>query len=133
MEKIDLIKSIIQYLNEKGFKEVGAKLEDESNISFESKQLKILKNLIKTNEFDKSVDLILNNCDEKDKIFIIPKLRILQIFETIITNFDHDKDKNVINQNESLLLIRKICGSENLYEKDNTIEKCAKLIFIHKH
>ena len=131
MEKIDIIKSIIQYLNEKGFREVGAKLEEESKISFESKQLKILKILIKNNEFDKSVDLILNNCDEKDKIFIIPKLRILQIFETIITNFDQDRDKNVINQNESLLLIRKICGSENLYEKDNTIEKCAKLIFIH--
>jgi hypothetical protein len=127
MEKSEIIKIIIQYLNDKGFKDVGLKLEDESRVNYESKYLKKLKSLIKENKFEESVKLILQNCpDNNDKILIIPKIRLVQIFENSLKNLKENKQK------ETIELIRQICNSNSDYEKNSAIEKCSSLIFINK-
>jgi WD40 repeat protein len=133
MEKSDTIKIIVQFLNEKGYKEVGDKLEQESNISAESKNLKNLKNYISKGKYEKAISIILNNANEKEQIYLIPKIRVAQIFDSILQNFDEDKSKNITNQNETIQLIRKIISSNEIYDKDATIQKCMKLVFINNH
>lgn len=133
MEKGDMIKIIVQFLKEKGYKEVGDKLEQESSIIAETSNLKYLKEYIQTGKYEKAISIILNYASEKEKIYIIPKIRVAQIFDSILKNFDEDNSKNFINQNESILLIRKISNSNEIYDKDAAIQKCMKLIFINNH
>ena len=119
MEKNTIIKLIIQYLNEKGYKEVAEKIESETQTYLESPELRKLTNAILEGNYEESIKIVLENCKEFERISIIPKIRVRQIFDMIITN----KDK-------SLEFIRKIASSNNLYEKDSTIERSMSLVFI---
>ena len=119
MEKNTILKLIIQHLNEKGFKEVAEKIENETKTYLESPQLRNLQNSIQEGNYEESIKLVLENCKEFERISIIPKIRVRQIFELILTQ----KDK-------TLEFIRKIASSENFYEKDSTIERSVSLVFI---
>ena len=119
MERNTILKLIIQYLNEKGFKEVAEKIEDESQTFLESPELRKLQHSIMVGDYEESIRIILDNCKEFERISIIPKIRIRQIFEMI-----------VLQKEKSLDFIRKIASSPYLYEKDSAIEKSISLILI---
>ena len=88
MEKNTIIKLIIQYLNEKGYKEVAEKIESETQTYLESPELRKLTNAILEGNYEESIKIVLENCKEFERISIIPKIRVRQIFDMIITNKD---------------------------------------------
>ena len=119
MEKNTILKLIIQYLNEKGFKDVAEKIEVESQINLESTELRNLQNSILTGNYEDSIKIILINCKEFERLLIIPKIRVRQVFEEIINHREN-----------SVEIIRKIANSTNLYDKDSAIERSISLVFI---
>src|SRR4051812_13381214 len=102
MEKSDMLKLIVKYLNNKGYGEVSSRLQQESNIYYEPKEFKNIKNFIKEGKLNEAMSLILNSFSEKQLIFIIPKIRVREIYEFILDNFDEDNQKNYKNQIKSL-------------------------------
>ena len=119
MEKNTILKLIIQYLNEKGFKEVAEKIEVESQTYLESPELRKLQNSILVGDYEESIKIILINCKEFERLLIIPKIRVRQVFEAIINHREN-----------SVEIIRKIANSSNLYDKDSAIERSISLVFI---
>ncbi len=119
MEKNTILKLIIQYLNEKGFKEVAEKIENESQTYLESPELRKLQNSILVGEYEESIKIILLNCKEFERLLIIPKIRVRQVFEAIINHRENCVE-----------IIRKIANSSNLYDKDSAIERSISLVFI---
>lgn len=130
MDKQNTIKLIIQHLKEKGYNEVSSLLEQEAQVSSETEELRDLKTFISTKNFDEAVNLIVTHCSISEKILIIPKIRILQLFDKILENFHEDKKENEIAQKTSLEFLRDLSKSKNIYEKDSTISKCSSLFFI---
>jgi WD40 repeat protein len=132
MEKSEIIQLIGHYLQDKGYKEVSNKLEQESNIFQEPKEIKKIKNFIREGKFEDSIKQVLNFCEENEKKHIIPKIRLLNIFEAIENSFENIvSDKaNKLAKASCLELIRRICNSKNPFDKDKLTEKCASLLFL---
>jgi WD40 repeat protein len=136
MEKSEMIKLIAQYLNDKGYSEVSQILQKETSTSLECENLKPLKKYISNGEFDSAINIIKNNCEEKEHIYLIPKIRLTQIFESLLEQFVNyegvplPKQEIIKKKNEALILIRNICNSSYSYEKDDLIRDSINLVFI---
>ena len=124
MEKEHLMKLIIQHLNNKGYKEVSEKLEQEADISIDSPELNKFLACLSLGEFDNAIEILLKKCGDYERISIIPKIRICQIFEML------KSEKAKSNTIAILEFIRKIVSLDFLYEKDPIIDKCSSLVFI---
>jgi WD40 repeat protein len=123
MEKNLIIRSVIQFLENKGYSDVAKKLEEESQISLESQEMKTLKNYVYNENYEEAIKLILKACKEGEYILIIPKIRGLQFYELLLSESGK-------NSKLALEFLRRVFKAGKFYEKDSTLEKCASLVFI---
>ncbi len=133
MEKNNLTRIIIEYLNKKGFTDISHKLEKESMIANESEIFRKIKNLIMTKNYDESIREIEANFNKKEIKLTIPFIRINQIFNSILEDFSEERDKNITYQHKTLNLIRSIITkSSGKYRINRVISNLASLLFIEK-
>ena len=133
MEKNNLTRMIIEYLNTNNFKETSVALEKESLISSESKKFKKIKEMIILKKFDEAVDLIESNYSTLEMKLSVPFVRINQIFSSISDVFSEEKSKNFENKQKTLDLIRKIIyESPKIYQLNSILSNMSHLLFIDK-
>jgi WD40 repeat protein len=123
MEKNTIIKSVIQYLESKGYTDVANKLQEESSVTLESHEIKLLRKHILNENYDEAIHLIMKICKEGEYMLIIPKIRALQFYELLIVDI-------IGNSKRALDFLRKVFKLGKHYEKDSRLEKCASLVFI---
>jgi len=135
MEKSNLTRIIIEYLNKKGLPEISQLLEKESKIENESEIFRKIKNLIIHKNFDEAIAEIEANYNQKEIKLSIPFIRINQIFNCILDEFSEPNSKDFLSQQKTLNLIRYVISNSNECEKykmHKTLSNLACLLFIEK-
>jgi WD40 repeat protein len=135
MEKSNLTRIIIEYLNKKGLPEISQLLEKESKIKNESEIFRKIKNLIINKNFDEAIAEIEANYNQKEIKLTIPFIRINQIFDCILDEFSEPYSKDFLSQQKTLNLIRYVISKSNESEKykmHKTLSNLACLLFIEK-
>lgn len=135
MEKSNLTRIIIEYLNKKGLPDISQLLEKESKIIIESEIFRKIKNLIINKNFDEAIAEIEANYNQKEIRLTIPFIRINQIFNCILDEFSGQNSKENSSQQKTLNLIRSIISKSNESEKykmHKTLSNLSCLLFIKK-
>lgn len=135
MEKSNLTRIIIEYLNKKGLGEITQLLEKESKITNESEIFRKIKNLIINKNYEEAITEIESNFNQKEIKLTIPFIRINQIFNCILEGFAEENKKDFLSQQKTLGLIRHIISKSSESEKyrmNKTLSSLACLLFIDK-
>ncbi len=135
MEKSNLTRIIIEYLNKKGYSEISQLLEKESNITNESEIFRKIKKLIINKNFDEAIAEIEANYNQREIKLSVPFIRINQIFNCILEEFSVQNAKDNLSQQKSLSLIRNIISKSheiNKYKMHKTLSNLSCLLFIEK-
>jgi len=133
MEKSNLTRIIIEYLNKKGLSEIGQLLEKESKITIESEIFHKIKILINEKNYEEAISEIIANYNQKEIKLTVPFIRINQIFNCILEDFSEENIKNFNIQQKTLSLIRNIISKTSMDEKyklHKTLSNLACLLFI---
>jgi WD40 repeat protein len=145
MDKTLTIKQIIQYLNDRGLKEVSSKLESESHISLESKEIKEIKNYLVENNLEGAIKLLNsqngNKFDEiskketnyiREKFLIKNRILIHIIFE-FLNNGEVIKAMELIrNQVTEIMNLanEETILNSSIQQEAEIFKQCAQLLFI---
>ena len=136
MERTSLIKHILSHLNQNGLEDVASILEVESSITYETKGIRRLKQLLNENKVDEAVDF--RSTDNGEDIFerflISCRLVINKIFGLILSNNVED-GLQLIQRNMKHLIDFKFKRNESsitneIIDKEIIILKqCSTLLF----
>lgn len=131
MEKSNVTRIIIEYLNKKGLEDVSHLLQKESKITNECESFSKIKNALINKSYDEAIKEIELKFEIKERKLAIPFIRINQIFNCILDNFSEITKKSELPNKEALTLIRQIISnSPQTWNLKNTLGNLACLLFI---
>jgi WD40 repeat protein len=138
MDKKEMIKYIVKFLNEKSFSDISNKLEKESGVLLESEEIKVIKNLLNEvspeNQNEKLSEIlsIIDKTPNISKFFkeeLNSKVELFHIFKLISNMSAKDIDKDNL-RSDVITKIRTNIIKSNNEEVKNIFKKCVGLLFI---